>query len=127
MANPNIINVTNIQGNTSSYVVSTTDNPFSTALVSNPADSGKVYKINTIFIANRDGENARDFTLRLYSEDDLGGSNTEIASTVSVPADSSLILIDKNSSFYLLENKSIGITCSVANTIAVTVSWEEIS
>lgn len=127
MANPNIINVTNIQGNTSSYVISTADDPFATALVNNPASSNKIYKINTIIVANRDGTSARDFTLKLFSQDDLGGSNTEIASTVSVPADSSLILIDKNSSFYLLEDKSIGITCSVANTIAITVSWEEIS
>lgn len=127
MANPNIVNVTEIYGNTSTYIVSANTDPFATALINNPASSGKIYKINTIIVANKDGTDARDFTLKLFSEDDLGGSNTEIASTVSVPADSSLILIDKNSSFYLLENKSVGITCEVANVISVTCSWEEIS
>lgn len=127
MANPNIVNVTTIYGNTSSYIINSTADPFATALVNNPASSNKIYKINTIIVTNIDGTTARDFTLKLFSQDDLAGSNTQIASTVSVPADSSLILIDKNSSFYLLEDKSLGITCAVANTISVTVSWEEIS
>ena len=127
MANPNIVNVTTILGNTSTNLISSTADPFATALVNNAASSGKVYKINSIVAANVDGTNAADITIKIFSQDDLGGTGTAIASTISVPADATLIITDKTTTFYLLEDKSIGATASVANDIVVTVSWEEIS
>ena len=54
-------------------------------------------------------------------------TGTAIASTISVPADATLIITDKTTSFYLLEDKSIGATASAANDVVVTVSWEEIT
>ena len=127
MANPNIVNVTTILGNTSSLLISSTANPFATALINNPAASGKVYKINSIVVANVDGSSAADITINLFSQDDLGGTGTALASTVSVPADSTLIVTDKSTGFYLLEDKSIGATASAANDLVVTCSWEEIN
>jgi DNA/RNA endonuclease YhcR with UshA esterase domain len=127
MANPNIVNVTTILGNTSTNLISSTADPFATALVNNAASSGKVYKINSIVAANVDGTNAADITIKIFSQDDLGGTGTAIVSTISVPADATLIITDKTTTFYLLEDKSIGATASVANDIVVTVSWEEIS
>jgi len=127
MANPNIVNVTTIYGNTSSTLISSTSNPFATALVNNAAASGKVYKINSIVVANVDGSSAADITINIFSQDDLGGTGTAIASTISVPADATLIVTDKSTSFYLLEDKSIGATASAANDLVVTCSWEEIN
>ncbi len=127
MANPNIVNVSTIFGNTSSTLISSTADPFATALVNNPAASGKVYKINSIVVANVDGSSAADITIKIFSQDDLGGTGTAIASTISVPADSTLIVTDKSTSFYLLEDKSIGATASAANDVVVTCSWEEIN
>jgi hypothetical protein len=127
MANPNIVNVTTINGNTSTYLISSTADPFATALVNNPASSGKVFKINSIIVANVDGSAAADITIKIFSQDDLGGTGTQIASTISVPADSSLIITDKTTAFYLLEDKSLGATASAANDLVVTCSWEEIS
>ena len=127
MANPNIVNVTNILGNTSTNLISSTADPFATALANNAASSGKVYKINSIIVANVDGSAAADITIKIFSEDDLGGTGTAIASTISVPADASLVVIDKTTSFYLLEDKSLGATASAANDLVVTVSWEEIN
>jgi len=57
----------------------------------------------------------------------IGGTATQIVSTVSVPADSSLVVIDKASSIYLEEDKSIGATASAANDLKVVCSYEEIS
>jgi hypothetical protein len=125
--NPNIVNVTNILGNTSTNLISSTANPFATALINNAASSNKIYKVNTIIAANVDGANNYDITIKIFSQDDLGGTGTEIASTVTVPADASVVIIDKNSSFYLLEDKSVGATAGTANKIVVTCSWEEIS
>jgi hypothetical protein len=127
VANPNIVNVTTILGNTSTNLISSTADPFATALVNNAASSGKVYKINSIVAANVDGTSACDITIKIFSQDDLGGTGTAIASTISVPADATLIVTDKTTTFYLLEDKSIGATASAANDIVVTVSWEEIS
>jgi hypothetical protein len=127
MANPNIINVTSIVGNTSTNLISSTADPFATALVNNAAVSGKVYKINSIVVANVDGTNAADISIKIFSQGGLGGTGTAIVSTVSVPADATLIVTDKTTSFYLLEDKSIGATAGTANDLVVTVSWEEIT
>ena len=124
MANPNIAAVSAIYGNTSTTSLTTTS-PFE--LVSNAASSGKVYKINSIVVANVDGTSAADITINIYSSAALGGSATAIASTISVPADSTLIVTDKTTSFYLLEDKSIGAIASAANDLVVTASWEEIN
>jgi hypothetical protein len=125
MANPNIVNVTTIQGN-SSQTICTSTSVFS--IVSNAASSNKVYKINSIVIANVDGTNACDATVNIYSNATAGsGTAFAIASTISIPADASLIVTDKTTTFYLLENQSVGVIGSIANDLVVTCSWEEIS
>ena len=127
MANPNIVNVSTIYGNTSSYLISSTADPFATALINNPASSGKIFKINSVLVANVDGTSAADVTSKLFSQHDLGGTGTALISTASVPADSTLIVVDKSTAIYLLEDKSIGATASAANDLVITCSWEEIN
>ena len=123
MANPNILNVTSILGNSLSIAVATS----ATQLASNAASSGKVFKINSIVIANIDGTSAADITVNIYSAAALGGTAIAIASTISVPADASLIVTDKTTSFYLLENQSIGAIAGAANDLVATISFEEIT
>jgi hypothetical protein len=124
MAAPNIVNVTTITGKTDQINLTTTS---ATAVVSNTAASGKVFKINSLVVSNVDGSSAADITVSVYSEDDIGGTATELVSTVSVPADASLVVIDKNTSLYLEEDMSIGATAGTANDLKVVVSYEEIS
>jgi hypothetical protein len=124
VANPNIINVAAIYGNNSSVSLTTTS---ATSVVSNAASSGKVYKINMIMVANVDGTNAADITINKYSAAALGGTAFPIASTISVPADATLIILDKTTALYLLENESIGATAGTASDLVVTCSWEEIN
>ena len=124
MAAPNIVNVTTITGKSAVVDLTTTS---ATAVVSNAAASGKVFKINSLVVSNVDGTNAADITISYYSEDDIGGTATEIVSTISVPADASLVVIDKNTSIYLEEDRSIGATAGTANDLKVLVSYEEIS
>jgi len=123
MANPNIVNVTSILGNSLSVAVLTT----ATQLASNAASSGKVFKINSIVIANIDGTAAADVTVNIYSAAALGGTPLAIASTISVPADASLIVTDKTTSFYLLENQSIGALAGTTGDLVATISFEEIT
>ena len=124
MANPNIVNVTTINAGSLSVALSTTS---ATSLASNAAASGKVYKINSIVVANTNGTSAANITINVYSAAALGGTAFPIASTISVPANSTLIITDKTTSFYLMENQSIGATAGTANYLTVTASWEEIS
>jgi len=123
MANPNIVNVTNILGNSLSVAVLTS----ATQLASNAASSGKVFKINSIVVANIDGTTAADITVNIYSLAALGGTPLAIASTISVPADASLIVTDKTTAFYLLENQSIGAIASTTGDLVATISFEEIN
>lgn len=124
MANPNIVNVAAIYGNNSSTSLTTTN---ATLIVENAASSGKVYKINMITVANVDGTNAADITISKYSEDNIGGTAFPIVSTVSVPADATLIVLDKTTALYLKEDESIGATAGTASDLVVTCSWEEIN
>lgn len=124
MAAPNIVNVATILGKTNVVDLTTTS---ATSVVSNAASSNKVFKINSLIVSNVDGTNNADITISLYSAAALGGTATQICSTVTVPADSSLIVIDKSSGIYLEEDKSIGATAGAANDLKVICSYEEIS
>tara|TARA_A100001201_G_scaffold45142_1_gene46071 strand:- start:2572 stop:2946 length:375 start_codon:yes stop_codon:yes gene_type:complete len=124
MAAPNIVNVATITGKSAVVSLTTTN---ATAVVSNAASSGKVFKVNSLTVANVDGAVAADITVSYYSQDDIGGTATEIVKTVSVPQDSTLVVIDKNTSLYLEEDRSLGAQASAANDLKVFVSYEEIS
>ena len=124
MANPNIVSVSAIYGENSLTALSTTS---ATSIVSNAASSGKVYKINSLIVANVDGTSNAEITINVYSQAALGGTAFALASTVTVPADATLVVIDKNTSIYLKENQSIVAIASAANDLVVTASWEEIN
>ena len=124
MAAPNIVDVSTIIGKSATIALSTTSQ---TTLVSNAASSGKVFKINMIQVANVDGTNAADVTVDVHSAAAGGGTAYSLVATASVPADASLIAVDKNTALYLEEDKSITATASAANDLEVIVSYEEIS
>jgi hypothetical protein len=124
MANPNIVAVTDIRGRTVVASLTTTN---STLVVENVAASGKVFKINSLIVSNVDGSVAADITINLFSEDNIGGTGTQIVSTVTVPANASLVVITKDTSIYLEEDRSIGATASAASDLKVVCSFEEIS
>ena len=124
MAAPNIVNVSNILGKTNVVDLTTTN---ATSVVSNAASSGKVFKVNTLIVSNVDGNSPYDITINLYSQAAAGGTATAIASTVSVPADATLVVIDKSTGIYLEEDKSIGAIASSASKLKVVCSYEEIS
>ena len=124
MAAPNIVAVANIYGK-STFVSLTTTN--ATALLSNAASSGKVFKVNSIVVANTDGTNAVNFTLNYNTAAAGAGTNVELISTVSVPANASLIAMDKSTSVYLEENTSLTVQAGTASKLKVIVSYEDIS
>ena len=124
MANPSIVSVNSIFGNTTGIALTTT---LTTVLLANAAASGKVFKIESIMVANVDGTNAADVSIDWNT--DAGGTGTSfaLAATISVPADATLNLVDKNSSFYLMENQSIIGGASANSDLECIISYEEIS
>ena len=121
--NPNIVNVSAIYGNVNSVSLTTTS---ATSLVSNAASSGQVLKIDSIVVANTTGSTA-NITINVYSAASLGGTAYPIASSIAVPAYSTLIVTDKSTSFYLMENMSVGATAGTASALVATITWEQIS
>jgi len=123
MAAPNLFAATTATGKTA-YI--TPANTSANVLLANSAASNKVLKINMINVSNVDGTNAFNATVSLNTTAAGGGTTYQIASTVSVPANASLLVSDKASTFYLEEDKSILVTSSSANKLVFTVSYEEI-
>lgn len=131
MANPNIVAVTSIYGKTTYFTPSGTS---AVVLLPNAASSGTVLKINQIVAANVDGTNAVNVTVSVYTNGAVaqgsapsGGTAFPIVSTVSVPANASLIVVDKTTAVYLEEGTSISVTSGSANDITFSVSYEVIS
>ena len=124
MANPNIVNVASIYG-TTTYL--TPANTAAQVLLSNAASSGFLYKINQIVAANVNGASAVNATVSINNAASGGGTAFPIVSTVSVPASASLIVVDKTTAIYLMENSSIAVTSGTANGISYTLSYESIS
>ena len=128
MAAPNIVNVGLINGKTTQVTAGTGTGINATAIISNPADSGKVIKINLIQAANIDGANSADITVTFWEEAVATSANSfDLCNVVAVPAKAVVLVTDKNSSFYLEEDRSIYCTASAGSSITVTCSYEEIS
>jgi len=130
MANPNIVAVTTIYGTTTYYTPSGTS---AVVLLPNAASSGKVFKINQIVVANTTGS-AANATVSIYSNGAVaqgsapsGGTAYPVVSAVSVPANASLIAVDKTTAIYLMEGTSISITSGTSNALTFTISYEDIS
>jgi hypothetical protein len=96
-------------------------------IVSNSASSGQVFKINTIVVGNIDGTNTANITLKIHNAAAGAGTSVAFANTIDVIADSTLVVIDKASSIYLEENRSITATASAADDLSITCSYEQIS
>ena len=117
MAAPNIVGVTTITGKTAVQAVTTS----ATAIVTNSAASGKVFKVNALYVSNVDGTAAADVNVDIYRS----STAYHVAKTVSVPADATLDIISK--SIYLEEGDSLRLTASANSDLEAVCSYEEIS
>jgi hypothetical protein len=131
MANPNIVNVSAIYGNTTYLTPSGTS---AVVLLPNAASSNKVFKIESIVATNSNTSTAFNATVAIYTNGGQaqgsapsGGTAYPLISTASVPANSALVVVDKSTGFYLQENVSISVTSGSANQLTFTVSYEDIS
>jgi hypothetical protein len=130
MANPNIVNVTVINGVTTYLTPSVAT---AVVLLPNAAASNKVFKINQIVVANTTGT-AANTTVSIYTNGAVaqgsapsGGTAFPVASAISVPGNASLIVVDKTTAIYLQEGTSIAVTSGTASSLTYSISYEDIT
>lgn len=124
MTAPNLASPTSITGKVATASLTTTN---ATSVLSNAASSNKCLRVVSLIVSNVDGANACDITINYYSAASLGGTATQIVNTVSVPADASLVVIDRSTALYLEEDRSLGATAAVASDLKVVCVYEEIA
>lgn len=117
MTAPNIVNVATITGKTAVQAVGTS----ATAIVTNSASSGKVFKVNALYVSNVDGTNNAEITVDLYRS----STAYHVAKTVVVPADATLDVLAK--AIYLEEGDALRLTANAASDLEAVCSYEEIS
>ena len=127
MANPNIVSVTSIKGESVGFALTATT---TTTLMTVAAN--KVIKINRITCANVDGTNAADLSLSITKSNftSAGVTNFDtsgtffLAKTVSVPADATLVVLD--TPIYMMETDILKGGANAASDLELFVSYESI-
>jgi len=125
MANPNLINVSSVLGANAGFNLT---NTATATLITVAAD--KLVKINRISCANVDGTNSADVDLFV---DGMGTGSTGVtttgadatvylAKTVTVPADTTLVLLD--TPIYLMEGDILKGGASANSDLDLFVSFE---
>jgi hypothetical protein len=134
MANPNIAALTTIKGNTA-YVVpsgtgATTSWTFdgSTTLTGLTPAAGTVNKITGLIVSNTTAS-AAAATVGVGNNATFGSATVigYLAYQISVPANASLIIVDKTTDLYITENQSVGVTSGTGSALTYTAIFEAIT
>lgn len=130
MANPNLVNVGTIKGNTAYVTPSATTVSTSwtydgtTALTGLTPAAGTVNKINTLMASNVTASTAT-ITVQISSNASFGsGTAYAIAYQIAVPPGATLVVIDKTAPIYITENQSIGVTVGTASALNIVASFD---
>lgn len=116
MAGPNLINTAMVTGKTAAQAVSTTP----ATVLTNTTNSGKVIKINVLYIVNSSNSTDSAVTVEFVRN----GTTVKIANLSNVAIETTLVVITKDTSIYLEEGDSLQITASVADTLQSLISYE---
>ena len=133
MANPNIVNVTSIYGN-SAYVIPASTSVSvawtyngSTALTGLTPAAGTVNRVTSIVVSNVTAS-AATATVAISNNSTYGsGTPYYIAYQISVPPNASVIVTDKTTSFYVTENQSVGVISGTSSALNYTATFEAIT
>jgi hypothetical protein len=125
MAAPNIVNVSTITGSTSYLIPSTTSATTWTALT--PTATGNVVHRVDFITASNVTSAAATVTLSVNSAISGGGTAYRIAYQITVPANSTLVLVDKTTALYIDQTQSIVATVGTASALEFVASYEAIT
>jgi len=117
MADPNIIGVTSIYGR-----LDAENATFGTVSTIGASIANKSFKVNSITVAN-----TGTVTTGINVYIDIAGTNYYLAYEIDVPVGTTLVVTDKNTSFYLGGGQNLRATCTTSGgTCSVICSYEEI-
>jgi len=133
MANPNIVNVTSIYGNSAYVIPSNTSvsvawtHNGTTSLTGLTPAANTVNRVTSIVVANVTSSAATTTVAISNNPTYASGTAYYIAYQVSVPPNSSVIVTDKTSSFYVTENQSVGVISGTSSALHYTATFEAIT
>ena len=118
MTAPNLLTSTSVTGKTALSLLTTT----TSSVLINAASSNTVAKIENITLTNYTGTstNANISVVRSATPYFLGGN-------VAIPANSSLILLAKDTTFYLEEGDTLQGNVNANSSVNISVAYELIS
>ena len=123
MAAPNLASPTNITGK-AAFATCTSTN--AVVVLSNGSASSACLRVTSLMLSNVDGTNAVDATVKVYNAA-TGGTGFSLASTLNVPADSTVVAIGRDNSVWLEEDRRIEVQASAADDLEVVCSYEEVT
>jgi hypothetical protein len=123
MANPNIVDVQTIKGNTVYLIPANTTANTWTALTAN---ANYVNRVDFMTASNVTSA-AATVTVSINSATSGGGTAYRLAYQISVPAYATLVVLDKTTAMYVGESQSVVVTVGTASAIELVASYEEIS
>lgn len=123
MTAPNLFSPSSILGKTTYLTLADTNE---TDLLVNASGSNSSMRVTNLMVSNIDGSGAADISATLYTAAS-GGTGHKIASTVSVPADSTLVILTRENGFWLEEDRRITVQASAADDLSIICSYEEVT
>tara|TARA_B110000046_G_C12699627_1_gene276000 strand:+ start:127 stop:516 length:390 start_codon:yes stop_codon:yes gene_type:complete len=128
MALHNIVQTTTIWGVTN-QVIPGNAGPGGSYLTVAPELADRIKKVNTCFVTNMSATTDYEATVYHYVADNNGSGTAttlHLASSVVVPAKSTIVVISNANPVYLNEGDYLGGYSSVVSTLTFTMSYEVI-
>jgi len=118
MTAPNIFTATVCTAKSAHQLATTS----ATAIITNAAASGKVFKVNSILAVNKSTDFA-DVTIDIFRS----SVSYPLAFAITVPTKSTLVVLGKDTPLYMEEGDILRILSSAASTLNITVVYEEVN
>jgi hypothetical protein len=116
VSTPNILSNTTMNGDYQSQAVGTS----ATAIVTNAAASGKLYKVIHLNVANIHATNPGNLTVDVYD----GSTARRIITLLPIAINSAITVLDVNRPVILLEGYTLRLTCSASSVLEATAHVE---
>jgi hypothetical protein len=130
MANPNLVNVGTIRGQTAyiapAAVTAATAWTYdgTTSLTGLTPAANTINKINTMMVSNVTAS-ATTITVEIANNATFAsGTAYAIAWQIAVPPGATLVVIDKTAPIYVSENQSIGVIVGTASALEIVASFD---
>ena len=123
MAAPNLAAPKKITGKVAFATCTSTN---SVSVLTNSSASSACLRITSLMLSNTDGTNAVDATVKLFNAAS-GGTAFSVASTLNVPADSTVVVFGRDNAIYLEEDRRVEVQASAADDLDVVCSYEQVT